>query len=84
MPLQRYAEFSGRSRRKEYWLFSLACVLVYSALGALLFVDGGDITSMSGVVGLTFLALILAILVPSLAVQVRRFHDQDRSGWFML
>ena len=87
MPLQRYAEFSGRSRRKEYWLFSLACVLVYSALGALLFVggsDGGDITSMSGVVGLTFLALILAILVPSLAVQVRRFHDQDGSGWFML
>lgn len=89
MPLKRYVDFSGRSRRKEYWMFVLFVVIVtviltlltgtretnYSSNGM-----GFSIQSQSPFVLLWF----LAILLPSLAVQVRRFHDQDKSGWFVL
>lgn len=82
MPLQRYADFSGRSRRMEYWMFTLGIVIVAVVLGI---VEG--ILGLSGMVGpygpITILFL-LAIFIPALAVQVRRFHDQDKSGWFVL
>ncbi|MHA7819499.1 MAG: DUF805 domain-containing protein [Erythrobacter sp.] len=83
MPLKRYADFSGRSRRKEYWMFILGVIIVAVVLSI---IEG--ILGLSGMVGgvygpLTTL-LILAIIIPSIAVQVRRFHDQDKSGWFVL
>lgn len=83
LPLKRYADFSGRSRRKEYWMFVLG---VFIAVLLLSIVEG--IVGLSGMVGgvygpLTSL-LLLGIIVPSIAVQVRRFHDQDKSGWFVL
>ncbi|WP_235694104.1 DUF805 domain-containing protein [Caenibius tardaugens] len=83
LPLKRYADFSGRSRRKEYWMFVLG---VFIAAIVLSIIEG--IVGLSGMVGgvygpLTTLFL-LGILVPSIAVQVRRFHDQDKSGWFVL
>jgi uncharacterized membrane protein YhaH (DUF805 family) len=83
MPLRRYADFSGRSRRKEYWMFLLGVVIAAVVLSI---VEG--ILGMSGMVGgvygpLTVL-LMLGVLVPSIACQVRRFHDQDKSGWFVL
>ena len=90
MPLKRYADFSGRSRRKEYWMFILGYVIALGALTAI----GGVLGAFSGgadgpgVVGLFFIGLIvifvLGLFIPSLAVQVRRFHDQDKSGWFVL
>lgn len=91
MPLRRYAEFSGRSRRKEYWMFALLLLIVGVALalvtgGFSSMMDpssaGGDASMGAGsmILGLFY----LAILIPSLAVQVRRFHDQDKSGWFVL
>ena len=89
MPLRRYADFSGRSRRKEYWMFQLLMLLVYVPLGILMGIGaamGGD----NGPGGLFYLALVamlllmLAVFIPGLAVQVRRFHDQDKSGWFVL
>ena len=76
MPLQRYADFSGRSRRKEYWMFFLFCFIVSFVLGI---VDGA--AGLNGILGLIFQ---LAVLVPSIAVAVRRAHDQDKSGWFIL
>jgi uncharacterized membrane protein YhaH (DUF805 family) len=86
MPLRRYADFSGRSRRKEYWMFVLFQILVLvpvALIGAMLGgldEDGsGSLLSM-GLVGI----ILLAFLIPSIAVQVRRFHDQDKSGWFIL
>lgn len=83
MPLRRYADFSGRSRRKEYWMFVLGVIIVAVVLG---FIEG--ILGLSGMVGGVYgpltLLLVLAIIVPSIAVQVRRFHDQDKSGWFVL
>ena len=89
MPLKRYADFSGRSRRMEFWMFTLFVVIVYTVLGTLFTValgagDSASLTAMFSGVGIIFLIFGLAILVPSIAVQVRRFHDQDRSGWFWL
>lgn len=91
MPFRRYAEFSGRSRRKEYWMFVLFMVLVYFALAVVLTVLGlsgdteGSLFGAGGGVMLIILLLFgLAVIIPSIAVQVRRFHDQDKSGWFVL
>jgi len=83
MPLRRYAEFSGRSQRKEYWMFYLFCVIVAVVLNVV-----ESIVGLSGMVGgvygpLTSLFL-LGILVPSIAVGIRRLHDTDRSGWWLL
>ena len=77
MPLRRYADFSGRSRRKEYWMFFLAYVLILAVTGILY-----EISHVVG--GLIAAVVVLGLFIPSLAVQVRRFHDQDKSGWFVL
>ena len=83
MPLKRYADFSGRTRRKEYWMFLLGVVIVAIVLGI---IEG--IVGLSGMVGGVYgpltLIFALAIIIPGIAVQVRRFHDQDKSGWFVL
>lgn len=88
MPLKRYADFSGRSRRKEYWMFTLmnfiVAIVLYGMIIAGLDFTTGDLSAV-GMLGAGLLVIYaLAILVPSLAVQVRRFHDQDKSGWFVL
>ena len=83
MPLKRYADFSGRSRRKEYWMFVLG---VFIAIIVLSIIEG--MLGLSGMVGGVYGPLTtivgLAVIIPGIAVQVRRFHDQDRSGWFVL
>ncbi|MBL8260841.1 MAG: DUF805 domain-containing protein [Xanthomonadaceae bacterium] len=88
MPLKRYADFNGRSRRKEYWMFTLLTFIVYMVLYALMimgtdFQNGG--LSALGMLAAGLLGIFgLGVLVPSIAVTVRRFHDQDKSGWFVL
>lgn len=87
MPLKRYVDFSGRSRRKEYWLFNLGVVLIYSALLTVSFVSSapdGEPGAVSALVALLFIVIWLALIIPSLAVLVRRLHDQERSGWLVL
>ena len=82
MPLRRYADFSGRSRRKEYWMFVLGWIIGFIVL---MLVEG--MLGLSGSLGLygPLTALFaLAILIPSIAVGVRRLHDTGRSGWWML
>jgi uncharacterized membrane protein YhaH (DUF805 family) len=74
--------FGGRSRRKEYWyfvLFSVIVSLVLSAVDALLgtFGSSANVGLLSGIYG-------LAIIIPSIAVSVRRLHDIDRTGWWVL
>lgn len=83
LPLKRYADFSGRSRRKEYWMFLLGVVIVAIILSI---IEGalGMAGTVGGAYGPLTLLLMIAIFIPSLAVQVRRFHDQNRSGWFVL
>ncbi|WP_066813006.1 DUF805 domain-containing protein [Sphingomonas asaccharolytica] len=95
MPLKRYADFQGRSTRMEFWMFFLFVMIVMIVLQVLLgimFASTMSVDPQTGVVtggGLGIAAVIiwifyLAILVPSIAVGVRRMHDQDKSGWFIL
>ena len=87
MPLTRYADFVGRSSRREFWLFMLLyCVLlgvVESLFGAsfilsLLEADSGEVSVVSSIVS-------FALICPAIAVTVRRLHDTGKSGvWFLL
>jgi uncharacterized membrane protein YhaH (DUF805 family) len=84
LALSRYADFSGRSRRAEYWFFALISTLILVvlslvdyAMGWVYLVDGLE----NGV--LRTIALF-ALLVPSLSVGARRLHDTGRSGWWQL
>lgn len=88
LPLKRYADFSGRSRRKEYWmffLFNLGVALVLNIVlgGAILSGDEGG-AAMGGAGVIVILLYVLLTFIPGLAVTVRRFHDQDKSGWMVL
>jgi uncharacterized membrane protein YhaH (DUF805 family) len=83
MPLKRYADFSGRSRRKEYWFFALG-VFVVAILLSIIEGMAGLSGMVAGAYGPLTAIFFLAIIVPAIAVQVRRFHDQDKSGWWVL
>lgn len=87
MPFKRYADFGGRSRRTEYWMFALFNVLVVIGIVILAALFGG-IVDANGEPSTALIVLgglyWLAVLIPSIAVTVRRFHDQDKSGWFYL
>ena len=79
--LSKYVDFSGRARRSEYWyfvLFNLVVNIVTTILDNLLGMDfegsGGILSTVAG----------LALFLPGLAVGVRRLHDTDRSGWWIL
>ncbi|WP_187261346.1 DUF805 domain-containing protein [Pontibacter beigongshangensis] len=80
--LRKYAVFSGRARRSEYWYFVLFNVLISMVLS---FVDLtiGTATS-TGSIGLLGGLYSLAVFIPSLAVAVRRLHDTGKSGWWVL
>ncbi len=88
LALSRWSQFDGRSRRAEYWWFGLInlvtlVVLYVVALGATR-VSSGDFGIASiGLVGIAGL-YALAMIVPGLAVAVRRLHDTDKSGWWLL
>lgn len=78
--LQKYADFSGRARRKEYWMFILFYVLFAFALGIMMGVVGAS-QSAAGLVNLVYL---LGLFIPSISVGVRRMHDIGRSGWWLI
>lgn len=80
--LKKYAVFSGRARRKEYWMFALFNLLI--SIG-LMIVDGvtGSFSAATGY-GLLSGLYALAVLIPNIAVSVRRLHDTGRSGWWLL
>ena len=80
--LRHYATFSGRARRREYWTYLAIYVLVYGALLGVDLVTGSfDMETQMGLLTGLFL---LATLIPGTAVAVRRLHDSDRSGWWLL
>jgi len=74
--LKKYAVFTGRARRKEYWMFFLLSLIITFALA---FIEG--LVGSPGVIGVVY---SLATLIPGLAVTVRRLHDTDRSGGYFL
>jgi uncharacterized membrane protein YhaH (DUF805 family) len=99
MPFRRYAEFSGRSRRMEFWSFSLFNLIVYAILGGVLIgtmggmgafnaAAGADpsalVSGLFGGFGLLIGLYVLATFIPTLAVTIRRLHDRDMSGWWYL
>ena len=73
--LKQYADFNGRARRKEFWMFVLFNMIVSIGLGV-----------VEGIIGTGFLGSLysLAVLIPSIAVGVRRMHDIGKSGWFII
>lgn len=80
--LKQYADFNGRARRKEYWTFVLFNVL-FSVVAVIL--DNLSGLAMDGLgYGPIYGLYILAVLVPALAVAVRRLHDVGKSGWMLL
>lgn len=74
--LKQYAVFTGRARRKEYWMFFLFNIIISFALGLIEGLVGGP-----GILGLIY---TLAVLLPTIGVTIRRLHDTNRSGWWML
>ena len=75
--LRKYAVFTGRARRTEYWMFVLISGMVELGLGFINWGMGGDTPALPLFYG-------LAVFLPSLAVSIRRLHDIDRSGWWLL
>ncbi|MFC8586208.1 DUF805 domain-containing protein [Streptomyces sp. NPDC057217] len=73
--LKKYAVFSGRARRKEFWMFQLFNIIAVIILSIL-----------DSILGIQVLSLVytLAVFLPSLGVSVRRLHDTGRSGWWIL
>jgi len=79
---RKYAQFSGRSRRREYWFFVLFNFIVALALGIVDAAIGlGFEESRMGVLSGLY---TLVALIPGIAVSVRRLHDTNRSGWWLL
>lgn len=91
LPLKRYADFEGRSPRIEYWMFALFTWLIIIGLVAIAFAmsdhSGAARDEPDPQFGILFMLagiFWLALLVPSIAVTVRRLHDRDMSGWLYL
>ena len=78
--VKKYAVFEGRARRKEYWFFILFYMIIIFVLA---FIDGmtGNLSAEAGM-GLFSGIFMLAMLIPSISVSVRRLHDTDHSGWW--
>ena len=84
LPFRRYADFSGRSRRKEFWMYQLFLMIAFLALfflaGGLASVTDGSTDMLGGTFIIIIVIAAFATIIPSLAVTVRRLHDQDKSG----
>ena len=71
----QYADFNGRARRKQFWMYILFYMAIYIV-----------VSIIAGAIGLGFIAMLysLGLLVPSIAITARRLHDTGRSGWWQL
>jgi uncharacterized membrane protein YhaH (DUF805 family) len=87
MVIEECMQFDGRSQRKEFWIFVLFNVLIIPALSATRFLSPWNPGLNEYGVAASFVPLalyILAIIIPGLAVTVRRLHDTGKSGWMIL
>jgi uncharacterized membrane protein YhaH (DUF805 family) len=90
-PLRKYAQFTGRARRAEYWMFVLLVIIIEVVFSALINATGGMPSTpgampggLGGAIFAIFGLVMLGLLIPSLAVGFRRLHDTNRSAWWML
>jgi uncharacterized membrane protein YhaH (DUF805 family) len=74
--LERYAQFTGRSRRAEFWWYALAGLIIGVVFNIL--------AQVSSIFSILYLIYGLAVLIPGIAVAIRRLHDTDKSGWWLL
>ena len=81
--VEKYADFSGRAPRAEYWWYALALVIVGIVLSIFESISGLR-GMVFGVYGPLTVLLWLGTIVPGIAVSVRRLHDTNRSGWWLL
>jgi uncharacterized membrane protein YhaH (DUF805 family) len=79
--LENYANFDGRARRAEFWWYFLANFLIGVVLNI---IDAAAGLRFGGGIGVIATIYGLAVLLPGLAVGVRRLHDTDKSGWWLL
>lgn len=82
--LRKYAVFSGRARRKEYWMFYLFNIIIAIVIGLVTGVIGGFLGLGAALSSSVSIVYSLVILIPSIAVAIRRMHDLGRSGWWIL
>jgi uncharacterized membrane protein YhaH (DUF805 family) len=82
-PLRKYADFSGRAPRPEYWWFFLAVIIAYVIVSIIESILGIN-RMVAGIYGPLTVLLMLGTFIPSIAVGVRRLHDTNRSGWWLL
>lgn len=83
--LKNYANFNGRARRKEYWMFTLFYMLLYLPVYAItMFATSQEMLTLALIASLLMMVIAFGLLLPALAVQVRRLHDINKSGWWIL
>ena len=82
--LKKYAVFEGRARRREYWFFALFNFLIGIVLGLIAGVTGAFRSEAATWPVILVVLYALAVFIPGLAVSVRRLHDTNRSGWWLL
>lgn len=79
----RYMKFDGRARRKEYWNFMLAVFLINIAFTILTVVFGFIAETLASIVSIISMLVSLGLLLPNIAVTVRRLHDTDKEWYFI-
>lgn len=84
VPWKKYAEFSGRAGRAEYWTFTLINMVIGVALCVIALLTAGGEHGSFGPAMFLYWVFLLAAFIPGLAVLVRRLHDTDKSGWWFL
>ncbi len=82
--VKNYANFEGRARRKEYWSFILVYMMIYLPLYIFTIVSMASENPGFGIAGILLVIFALGMFIPNLAVAVRRLHDVNKSGWFIL
>lgn len=82
--LRKYAVFSGRARRKEYWMFFLFNIIVAIVIGFVTGFVSAMLHISPAVATLISIIYSLGVLIPSISVSVRRMHDLGRSGWWII
>ena len=82
--LERYAKFDGRAGRAEFWWFYLATVLLFIAAWIVALILGAIADFLGVIAIIALVGLYLALIVPNIAVTIRRLHDTNKTGWFIL
>lgn len=76
--LKNYANFEGRARRKEYWMYTLFnIIIIYGIMGIAVAIELPELVALN-------LLYLLAVMIPTIAVAIRRMHDLGKSGWYIL